>query len=112
MPIPIALVTGGNRGIGLEVVKQLAQAHVITFMGSRDLTAGEAEAKKLKSEGLDVHVVKLDVTSLDSIRKARAEIESQFKRLDILVNNAAVYLDEKKLMHELPDGVFEETLQA
>lgn len=108
----IALVTGGNRGIGLEVVRQLAKKGVTTLLGSRDAKLGQAEAEKLKREGLDVSPIQLDVGELQSIRAARRAVEQGWKKLDILINNAGVYFDEGKLMHELPDGVFEQTLQV
>ena len=105
-----ALVTGGNRGIGLSVVRQLSQKGIETLLASRDLQAGERCAKALRKEGLPVTALQLDVISQESIHKARASVKKMFGRLDILINNAAVYLDRDKNLHELKDGVFELTI--
>lgn len=89
----IALVSGANRGIGLEIVKQLARRGIMAAVGSRDLAKGRAAAESLKSEGLEVPVVALDVVDEESCRAAVAEVVGMFGRLDILVNNAGVLAD-------------------
>jgi len=86
----VALVTGANRGIGLEIVRQLSRIGLIAVLAARDLEKGKAAAATLVSEGLDVPVVALDVTVADSIRAAVAEVGGLFGRLDVLVNNAAI----------------------
>lgn len=91
--VPITLVTGANRGIGLEVCRQLAQRGYTVLLGSRDLAKGEAAAVALKRQGLDVLPRQLDVTDRDSIESLRTEVESTFGRLDVLVNNAATLYD-------------------
>jgi NAD(P)-dependent dehydrogenase (short-subunit alcohol dehydrogenase family) len=78
----VALVTGGNRGIGLEVCRQLARNGHEVILGSRDRAKGEAVAGGLR-------VVQLDVADDASVRRAAEEIET----LDILVNNAAILYD-------------------
>ncbi|MCI0395910.1 MAG: SDR family oxidoreductase [Chloroflexi bacterium] len=90
---PIALVTGANRGIGLELCRQLAQRGYTVLLGSRDLAKGEEAAANLKRQGLDVLPVQLDVTDRYSIEQLRAQVESMFGRLDVLVNNAATLYD-------------------
>lgn len=89
-----ALVSGANRGIGFEIVRQLARLGVLAVIGARDTDEGVAAAEKLKPEGLDVPVVALDVNSEDSAVNAVAEVKRIYGRLDILVNNAAILIDE------------------
>lgn len=89
----IALVTGANRGIGLEVCRQLARQGYTVFLGSRDLAKGEAAAADLKRQGLEVLPRRLDVTNRDNIEQLRAEVDRTFGRLDVLVNNAAILYD-------------------
>jgi NAD(P)-dependent dehydrogenase (short-subunit alcohol dehydrogenase family) len=89
----IAIVTGANRGIGLEVVRQLAQNGMIVILGSRDLDKGKAAAAKLADEGLQVLPRQLDVADPDSITRLAAQVEQEFGRLDVLVNNAGILYD-------------------
>jgi len=86
----IALVTGANRGIGLEIVRQLSQAGLIAVLGSRDLEKGQAAAAQLVLDGPPPPVVALDVTDADSVRAAVAEVLSLHGRIDVLINNAAI----------------------
>jgi NAD(P)-dependent dehydrogenase (short-subunit alcohol dehydrogenase family) len=86
----IALVTGANKGIGLETSRQLAQAGVQVILAARDAAKGAAAAAQLKSEGLAVEALTLDVSSAASIAAAVREIDTKHGRLDILVNNAGV----------------------
>lgn len=88
-----ALVTGGNRGIGLEIVRQLSRLGVITALGSRDPVKGRAAAEALMSEGLEVPVVAIDANDEAGPARAVAEVQRLFGRLDILVNNAAILID-------------------
>ncbi len=89
----VALVTGANRGIGLEIVRALSRMGIMTVIGSRDLEAGRAAAESLLSEGLEPAVVQLDVTSDESAKAAIAETMRLFSRIDILVNNAGILKD-------------------
>ena len=84
----IALVTGANKGIGFETSRQLAQQGVHVIMGARDPAKGAAAADKLKSEGLEVENIALDVSGAASIASAVRQIEAKHNKLDILVNNA------------------------
>jgi NAD(P)-dependent dehydrogenase (short-subunit alcohol dehydrogenase family) len=90
----IALVTGANKGIGLETVRQLAGKGLQVVLASRDAGKGETAAKKLAGEGLQVEFLQLDVTDSASIARAASEIEKRHGRLDILVNNAGVFVEK------------------
>ena len=89
----VALVSGANRGIGLEIVRQLSRLGVVAVLGSRDLAKGRDAADKLLTEGLEVPVVALDVGDAASPGRALAEVQKLLGRCDILVNNAGVLLD-------------------
>jgi len=90
----IALVTGGNRGIGLEVCRQLATLGVKVILGSRDAAKGAAAARELTSIGLPVETRHLDVSSAKSISECMNWVRRDVGRLDILVNNAGVMIEE------------------
>jgi len=86
----VALVTGANRGMGLEIVRQLSRLGLIAVLAARDLEKGKVAAATLAAEEFDVPIVALDVTDADSIRAAVAEVRGLFGRIDVLVNNAAI----------------------
>jgi len=92
----IGLITGANKGIGLETARQLGKQGVTVLAGARDKAKANAAADELRKEGLDVHGIVIDVNEEGSIREAAARIEREYERLDILVNNAGVMLDDKK----------------
>jgi NAD(P)-dependent dehydrogenase (short-subunit alcohol dehydrogenase family) len=89
----LAIVTGANRGIGLEVVRQLTQQGMTVILGARDLEKGETAAAKLAVEGLKVLPRQLDVTDDNTITRLAAQVEEEFARLDVLVNNAGILYD-------------------
>jgi NAD(P)-dependent dehydrogenase (short-subunit alcohol dehydrogenase family) len=87
----IALVTGANKGIGFEVVRQLAQNGFFVYIGSRNLKSGLAAVEKLKADGLsNIEAVELDVTNQESVNNARKIIGEKTGILDVLVNNAGI----------------------
>lgn len=90
----IAVVTGANRGLGLETCWQLAQRGLTVVLTSRDQQQGEAAAATLREAGLKLHYQPLDVTDAQSVERLARYIEKEFGRLDVLINNAGVFLDE------------------
>ncbi|MEM6293155.1 MAG: SDR family oxidoreductase [Myxococcota bacterium] len=90
----IALVTGANRGIGLETARQLAQQGVTVLMAGRSEAAIQSAANALASEGLSVRPVVLDVVDGDQIAAVAQRIDADYGRLDILVNNAGIITGE------------------
>ena len=91
----VAIVTGANRGIGLEICRQLARKGERVVLTSRDAAKGRAACKALAAAGLEVAYCRLDVTSARSIKALAAFVTRTFGRADILVNNAGVMLDAR-----------------
>ena len=96
----VALITGANKGIGLEIARQLGHQGITVVLGSRDPQKGQAAADTLKSEGIDAHTVKLEVTDAADRDALPGLLQSQFGRLDILVNNAGVMLESEGITPE------------
>jgi NAD(P)-dependent dehydrogenase (short-subunit alcohol dehydrogenase family) len=90
---PTALVTGANRGLGLETCRQLARRGYVVILTSRDAASGQAAVTDLADEGLNVDYRKLNVTSADDIAALAASLAAEGRTLDVLVNNAAVSLN-------------------
>ena len=97
---PVALVTGANQGIGLQIAKELAAKNFTVLVGSRDLARGE-EAARMVDGG--ARALQLDVTDQASIAAAAERVRNEFGRLDVLVNNAAITHTRR-----LPDQTVEE----
>jgi len=92
----VALITGGNRGIGLETARQLGKLGITVLVGARSLAAGETAAETLKKDGIDARAIKIDVNDPADYTAVAKSIEKDFGRLDILVNNAGIFLDGRK----------------
>jgi NAD(P)-dependent dehydrogenase (short-subunit alcohol dehydrogenase family) len=90
--LPVAVVSGGNRGIGLEVVRQLADRGHLVVLGARDLGAGERAAAGVDPAGRVV-ACRLDVADEKSVGALAGEVERRFGRVDVVVNNAAILYD-------------------
>ena len=89
----IALVTGGNKGIGLEISRNLSNAGCTVLLGARNVERGQQAVQKLGQAGPGgVHFIEIDVTRQDTITAAAEQIESRYGHLDILMNNAGVNL--------------------
>jgi NAD(P)-dependent dehydrogenase (short-subunit alcohol dehydrogenase family) len=106
-----AFVTGANKGIGFEIVRELARLGVRVFLGARNEKAGRAAAEKLSGDG-DVQFLKIDVSNADSIRRAAEELSRHSDRLDVLINNAGILLDEDKDALTITPEIFKATLRT
>lgn len=106
-----ALVTGANKGIGFEVTRELARMGFRVFLGARNVEAGRAAAGKLGDES-EVKFLEIDISNADSIRRAAEELGRQTERLDVLVNNAGILLDEDKNPLTITPDIFETTLRT
>lgn len=89
----IALVTGANKGLGLEIARLLGEAGATVLVGARNAVSGEEAGARLRAEGLEAHFLPIDVTDAASVADAADAIDRAHGRLDILVNNAAVSLE-------------------
>jgi NAD(P)-dependent dehydrogenase (short-subunit alcohol dehydrogenase family) len=89
----IALVTGANKGLGLEISRQLATQGIFVLIGARDPERGKKAVADLRGQGLPVEFIQMDVTSQADVDRAVAEVERSHGQLDILINNAGVALD-------------------
>lgn len=98
----VAVVTGANRGIGLEVSRQLAERNVHVVLTSRDKTKGQQALNHLLDRSLSVSLFQLDVTNSDAATRLCGHLVKTFGRVDILVNNAAIYLDEGDKLLDIP----------
>ncbi|MEU5727397.1 SDR family NAD(P)-dependent oxidoreductase [Micromonospora sp. NPDC047738] len=108
---PIALVTGANRGIGFEVVKQLGRLGYVPIVASRDRGLGAAAVERLAADGVAAGCVELDVTDEVTVQAAAEWIDRRYGRLDALVNNAAIAVDDVP-PSRLPVNSFRRTLET
>ena len=110
----VALITGANRGIGLETAKQLGKKGVTVVVAARKLADAEQTATKLKAAGIDAHGIKLDVISAEDRAAAAKYIEKTFGKLDILINNAGVASSQgfAPLVIETPDEELQSIFQT
>lgn len=109
----VALVTGGNRGIGYEICRLLAKKGCTVIMGSRVPVRGKEAVASLKNSGYpDVHFAHLDMNDPETFVDVRDMIESQYGKLDILVNNAAISIDGDLKVDTIPINVIRDTFTA
>jgi NAD(P)-dependent dehydrogenase (short-subunit alcohol dehydrogenase family) len=106
-----ALVTGANKGIGFEIVRELSRLGLRVFLGARNVKAGRTAAEKLGADG-EVAFVEMDIADPDSIRRAAQEVGRQCDRLDVLINNAGILLDEDKGALTITPEIFEKTVRT
>ena len=88
----IALVTGGNRGIGFEVCRQLDERDFVVLLSARDVAKARSAARTLGNVGI-VESIGMDIADASSIQKTATEVASRYGYLDVLVNNAGINYD-------------------
>lgn len=109
----IAIVTGGNRGIGLEICRQLAaRSDIRVLLTARNVSAGKDAAAQLNHEGADVLFHELEVTDQNSIRRLVKHVADHYGRADILVNNAGIYLDSGLTLEQIDVGLVRQTFET
>lgn len=109
----IALITGANKGIGLETARQLAQQKYTVLLGSRDAAKGEAAAESLRKEGLEVKAIAIDVSNGASIQEAAQAVAAEYGHLDALINNAGIMTDDPtKKVSEQSLGAWRQTFET
>ncbi|HEV7516685.1 MAG TPA: SDR family oxidoreductase [Thermoanaerobaculia bacterium] len=108
----IAVVTGGNRGIGCEISRQLARRGARVVLTARDEAKGRTATEELVGQGLEVLFHPLDVNDEESVRSLAAYLRDELHGTDILVNNAGVFLDQKRGGLDVPMQVVRETLET
>lgn len=113
-PQRIALVTGSNKGIGLEIARKLgSEKHdddsnaFLCILGCRNEEMGRAAVEELKSEGMNVALVRIDLEDVHSIESAAKHIEEKYGCCDVLVNNAAVCFNDPTLYGKVPHTPFD-----
>jgi NAD(P)-dependent dehydrogenase (short-subunit alcohol dehydrogenase family) len=107
----IAIVTGSNKGIGFEVVRQLTRQGFQVFLSARNAKAGKDAVEKLKADG-EVTFLRMDVSNPDSVARAVTEFSKQAEHLDVLVNNAGIILDGDENILKTSAETLEATLRT
>jgi NAD(P)-dependent dehydrogenase (short-subunit alcohol dehydrogenase family) len=107
-----AVVTGGNRGIGLEVVRQLARRGFRVFLGARRKADADKALRQLAAERASVQPLILDVTDRKTLMAAVKQVDASAGRLDALVNNAGILLDESTPVTEVSEETFLKTIRT
>lgn len=109
----VAVVTGANRGIGMEIARQLALRDMHVVLTSRDAAKGNAAATTLRDAGLAVDALQFDVTDATSCQAAHDWLAQRFGHVDALINNAGILIDPKGVsVLDLPTDVLRRTLET
>ncbi len=99
----VALITGAARGIGVESARQLGQLGAVVVVAARDPIKAEATAKTMRSERIEAEFIKLDISAEDDRQAAYAYLSGRHGKLDILINNAAVWLESEDAATAIPN---------
>lgn len=108
----VAVVTGANRGIGLQVCRELAQKGIRVILTSRNEEKGKAACDELNKGGLFVEYHHLDVTDAQSIQKLADDVENNYGRCDILVNNAGIFPDSSSASESQWPSVLDSSVET
>lgn len=108
----IAIVTGANRGIGKEICRQLAEKNLFVILTARDKNAGSEVANNLDPSGEKIIFHQLDVTDQTNINTLKSFVESEYNRLDILINNAAIYIDGNATSDQIDPNIIRKTFET
>ena len=116
----VALITGGNRGIGLETARQLGKLGILPVIGARDLRNGREAVAKLLNEGIESETIQLDLLNKKDHQNAADYFDKKFGRLDILINNAGIMPEGEPMqaaqnpapVSGLSEKIFRETMEA
>ena len=108
----VAVVTGGNRGIGFETCRQLSQIGIQVILTSRDEKNGLDAADSLRAEGLEVGYHPLNVADSGSISRLKSYALENYSGVDILVNNAGIYIDRGMSVFDVPLDLLQETMET
>ena len=110
----VVVITGGNRGLGRELVRQCAARGDTVLLGSRSPAAGQAAADELRRErpAGTIRPVALDVTDPDGLLAAAGQVERDHGRVDVLINNAAVHYDTRQRADRVDLGIVREALET
>lgn len=108
----IVLVTGANKGIGYEIVRQLAGRSFVVILTSRDKAKGMAAQDELRKESHAVDFVQMDIAREESIRQAFNKVKSTYQRLDVLINNAGICLKEDRSLLHSELSIIRQTIET
>lgn len=112
MSSKVILVTGANKGIGFEIVRQLSARGHHVLLAARDPEKGLSAVKQLQAEKLSASFVPLDITQDASIVEAVQQVKTHFDKIDVLMNNAAILLKKDQSLMNGDWSIIEQTIHA